>query len=123
MVPRRVGSEGLGDPGCLERFAQSSRPRRELVSLGSAGGGWTGDWPRCGRQSPTLCYSFAILQTINRIARHRKHILDYVFREPGQLWADFSRPKYPHADDEYAGKPLNDNFVILGYRCGPNIES
>jgi hypothetical protein len=41
MVPRRVGIERRGDPGSPERLAQSSRPRGELMSLGSAGGGWS----------------------------------------------------------------------------------
>jgi hypothetical protein len=41
MVARRVGIETRGDPGGPERLAQSSRSRGELVSLGSAGGGWS----------------------------------------------------------------------------------
>jgi hypothetical protein len=41
MVARRVGIDTRGDPGSPERLAQSSRSRGELVSPGSAGGGWS----------------------------------------------------------------------------------
>jgi hypothetical protein len=44
IVPRRVGIEASGDFGRAERLALSSRLRGELVSLGSAGGGWTVGW-------------------------------------------------------------------------------
>jgi hypothetical protein len=50
MVPRRVGIETRGDPGCPERLAQTSRSRGELVSLGSAGSVWSGGWRRCEQQ-------------------------------------------------------------------------
>jgi hypothetical protein len=52
MVPRRVGIETSRDLGCPERLAQGSRSHGEPTSLGSAGGGWNGGRPRCGRQTP-----------------------------------------------------------------------
>jgi hypothetical protein len=68
MVPRRVGIEISGDPGCPEHLAPSSRFRGELVSLGSAGGGWTGGWPRCVQHTAS---SAAVLQSLTPSIRRR----------------------------------------------------
>jgi hypothetical protein len=86
MVPRRVGIEMLGDPGCLQHLALSSRFRGEPVSLGSAGSGWTGGWPPRAQHTAPSAAVFQCSRLPNRRRFRRNRDVPCAPRKPFAPW-------------------------------------